>query len=96
MLCQIVKCCRYAEKTGRYVVVDTNYKSTISFHDDLDKYFSSRHEGLILGLEKIKKSYWGGKRNYSGFSKLAMMLNTSRPILMHLIEAQSEKVILPL
>ncbi len=58
MLCQIEKCCRYAEKTGRHVIVDTNYKNTISFHDDLGKYFSSQQEGLILGLDNIVESYW--------------------------------------
>ena len=60
MLCQIEKCCRYAEQTGRYVIVDTNYENSHYFHDDFDKYFLSAQRKLLLssrnvleGLEKM-------------------------------------------
>lgn len=48
MLCQVEKCCRYAERTGRTVVVDTNYAHSEYFNDDLDRYFASRQSRLLL------------------------------------------------
>jgi len=51
MLCQIEKCCRYAEKTHRIVIVDTNYKHSENFHEDLTHYFQSRQNRLFLSLD---------------------------------------------
>jgi hypothetical protein len=51
ILCQIEKCCRYAEKTHRIVIVDTNYKHSESFHENLSYYFESRQNRLFLSLE---------------------------------------------
>lgn len=45
---QIEKCCRYAEKSRRVVVVDTAYARSETFHDDLSEYFVSLQPGLIL------------------------------------------------
>jgi len=53
MLCQIEKCCRYAEKTNRIVVIDTNYKNSENFHDDFSLYFSSRQKKLRLTIDDI-------------------------------------------
>ncbi|KHF25091.1 hypothetical protein BOW37_11390 [Solemya velum gill symbiont] len=53
--------------------------------------------GLAQELEcGIVENHFGGKRNYSGFSRLAMQLNANRPILMHLIGAQSVNSLFPL
>jgi len=51
MLCQLEKCCRYAEQAGRHVIVDTNYKHSNYFNDDFGKYFSSTQRKLFLSLE---------------------------------------------
>ena len=45
---QIDKVCRYAERVGRIVVVDTNCQSTKFFKDDLSNYFVSRQPHLRL------------------------------------------------
>lgn len=49
-LCQIERCCRYAEHFGRTVIVDTAYAGGDSFHDDFARYFQSRQPRLILSL----------------------------------------------
>ena len=51
MLCQVEACCRYGERSGRSVIVDTNYAGSTYFRDDLRNYFRSRHGKLILGLD---------------------------------------------
>lgn len=51
MLCQIEKCCRYAEKTHRIVIVDTHYKHSENFHEELTHYFQSRQNRLFLSLK---------------------------------------------
>lgn len=50
MLCQIERCCRYAELFGRRVVVDTNYTNAIHFRDKFSSYFVSQQFGLELEL----------------------------------------------
>lgn len=50
MLCQIEKCCRYAEKTNRTVIVDANYQNSRNFHEDFSHYFQSRQNKLFLSL----------------------------------------------
>lgn len=48
MLVQIETCCRYADVTGRRVIVDTDYRNTANFRSPLSHYFVSRHRDLIL------------------------------------------------
>ena len=48
LLCQIERACRYGERFGREVVVDTNHPSTTYFHDDFSSYFESLQPGLVL------------------------------------------------
>jgi hypothetical protein len=48
MLCQVEKCCRYAERTDRTVIVDTNYRHSPYFKDDLSRYLGSRQSRLSL------------------------------------------------
>lgn len=48
MLCQIEKCCRYAELTSRTVIVDTAYAHSDYFRDKFSRYFSSRQRRLFL------------------------------------------------
>lgn len=50
MLCQIEKCCRYAETTARTVVVDTAYIHSDYFKDDFSRYFSSKQKRLIFSI----------------------------------------------
>lgn len=50
MLCQIEKCCRYAEVRARTVIVDTAYANSDYFKDQFSRYFSSRQKRLILSL----------------------------------------------
>ena len=52
-LMQIEKCCKYAELSGRRVVVDTNYHGSSTFHDVFSNYFTSRQRGLILDSAEI-------------------------------------------
>ena len=53
MLCQIEKCCQYADRFGRTVIVDTNFRSSESFHDKFSKYFVSLQSGLVLDADEI-------------------------------------------
>ncbi|MGE0724003.1 MAG: hypothetical protein AB7O45_06495 [Alphaproteobacteria bacterium] len=48
MLCQIERCCRYAERTGRTVVVEANFRPGRFFRDRLDRYFGSLQPRLLL------------------------------------------------
>jgi len=48
ILCQIEKCCKYAEIFDRRVVVDTNYSNAINFRDNFSNYFISMQERLEL------------------------------------------------
>ncbi|WP_395663398.1 hypothetical protein [Aestuariivirga sp.] len=48
MLNQIERCCRYAERFGRRVIVDTSYKGARTFRSPFYKYFVSMQEGLEL------------------------------------------------
>jgi hypothetical protein len=47
ILSQIEKCCRYAERTNRAVIVDTKFGAD-SFGDGFDRYFVSRQTQLFL------------------------------------------------
>jgi hypothetical protein len=48
MLNQIERCCRYAERFGRHVIVDTSYKEARTFRSPFCKYFVSKQDGLEL------------------------------------------------
>lgn len=52
MLCQIERCCRYAEQTGRTTIVDTNYQHSRYFKDELENYFISKSPNLILSANR--------------------------------------------
>jgi hypothetical protein len=52
MLCQIEKCCRYAETTNRVVIVDTVFDGALEFGDHLANYFKSRQSKLKLALDE--------------------------------------------
>jgi hypothetical protein len=56
ILCQIEKCCRYAERTGRVLLIDTNYEHASFFHDRFSNYFSSRQNGIVLDAENFPDS----------------------------------------
>lgn len=47
-LCEIERCCRYAQAHGRHVVVDSNYPYAKTFHDAFSNYFVSTQHNLIL------------------------------------------------
>jgi hypothetical protein len=57
MLCQIEKCCRYAERTDRVVIVDTNYRHSPYFRDDLSRYFVSRQAKLCLCAKEFQDRF---------------------------------------
>ena len=48
MLNQIERCCRYGERFGRRIIVDTDYKTARSFRSAFDKYFVSLQRNLEL------------------------------------------------
>jgi hypothetical protein len=56
MLCQIEKCCVYAKKENRTVIVDTDYSENETWHDSFDRYFTSTDDSLILSLKQIGDS----------------------------------------
>lgn len=51
ILCQIEKCCQYAEATARTVIVDTAYANSDFFRDKFSRYFYSKQRRLILSLD---------------------------------------------
>lgn len=51
ILCQIEKCCQYADKFNRVVIVDTAYVNSGSFWSPFSGYFISKRENLILDLK---------------------------------------------
>lgn len=53
MLCQIERCCRYAEKTRRIVVVDSDYAHSPFFREAFAQYFVSRQPRLILDARPL-------------------------------------------
>lgn len=54
ILCQIESCCRYAERFGRTVVVETDFHCTKSFRDDFSRYFVSLQDRLVLSANGIR------------------------------------------
>lgn len=57
MLSQIEKCCRYAERMHRVVVVDTAYTDHGSLGDDLSRYFASRQKKLLLTRRGLDQAF---------------------------------------
>ena len=55
MLVQIEKCCRYAELSGRTVIVDTNYEHSVYFKDNFSNYFKSKQRKLILNIDEHRE-----------------------------------------
>jgi len=53
MLCTIEAACRYAERFGRTVVVDTAFDGASHFRDRFSRYFVSRQADLLLDLEAV-------------------------------------------
>ena len=56
ILSQIEGCCRYAERTNRVVIVDTNFGAD-SFADEFDRYFMSRQTRLILSARNFHQVF---------------------------------------
>lgn len=52
MISQIERCCRYAERTDRTVIIDTKF-GTDSYGDEFDRYFVSRQGRLILSARDL-------------------------------------------
>ena len=65
MLCQIEKCCRFADKTGRSTIVDTAYEHSSSFQDSFDNYFVPRQRRLRLSIDGLRDRI-GGLSVYPG------------------------------
>ena len=53
IFCQIEKCCQYADKFGRIVVVDTAYEKSENFWDTFSNYFVSKQERLLLDAQTL-------------------------------------------
>lgn len=53
ILCQIERVCRYAERFGRTVYVDTDFPGALSFRDAFSRYFISRQNRLILDIAEV-------------------------------------------
>ena len=57
MLCQIELACRYAERFGRTVIVDTRYQSERYFRDSFSSYFVSLQNNLILDADGVRERF---------------------------------------
>ena len=53
MLCQIERCCRYAETHDRTVLIDTEYRNTRAFRDRFSRYFVSRQDRVVLKTDHL-------------------------------------------
>jgi hypothetical protein len=54
ILCQIERCCQYADRFRRTVIVDTNYHCARAFKDHFSRYFVSLRAGLVLNADEIR------------------------------------------
>jgi hypothetical protein len=54
MLCQIERCCRYAERYARTVVVETDYAHAAQFRAPFSNYFVSQQPRLVFGREALR------------------------------------------
>jgi len=57
MLCQIEKCCRYAERSGRTVIIDTNYKNSANFNAEFGLFFQSRQRKLLISINDFPTDF---------------------------------------
>ncbi|MGE0723049.1 MAG: hypothetical protein AB7O45_01670 [Alphaproteobacteria bacterium] len=53
ILCQIERCCRYAHRFDRTVVVETNFPRARFIRDRFDRYFASGDPRLVLSVEAV-------------------------------------------
>ncbi|MFO0991851.1 MAG: hypothetical protein U1E67_07975 [Hyphomicrobiales bacterium] len=56
MVSQIERCCRYAERTDRTVIVDTKFGAG-GYGDEFDRYFISRQRRLILSARDLHPAF---------------------------------------
>lgn len=56
MVSQIERCCRYAEKSSRTIIVDTKYGPE-NYGDEFDRYFLSRQSRLILSARDLNSRF---------------------------------------
>lgn len=57
MLCQIERACRYADRFGRTVIVETDHQGAIEFRDRFADYFVSRQRRLVLSAERVRHRF---------------------------------------
>lgn len=48
IMVQVEECCKYGERFGRIVIVDTDYQNSITFRDKFSNYFVSKQENFVL------------------------------------------------
>jgi hypothetical protein len=56
-LCQIELACRYAERFGRTVIVDTHTQSKRYFRDSFSNYFVSLQNNLVLDADGVRERF---------------------------------------
>jgi len=56
MVSQIERCCRYAERSSRTIIVDTKFGPD-SYGDEFDRYFLSRQSRLILSARDLNSQF---------------------------------------
>lgn len=57
MLCQIERCCRYAEMTGRGVIVDSESEGASHWGESLGHHVMSRQRRLWLSLHDVEEDF---------------------------------------
>ena len=57
MLCQVERCCRYAERFDRTVIVETDHQTATEFRDAFSNYFVSHDRRLILSAERFRGQF---------------------------------------
>ena len=84
MISQIGKCCRYGDRYGRLVVVDTDFAGAINFRAPFSDYFVSHDRNLVLssqglGLDDITSTLRADDEP-SGFD---FEKDSAEPVLVH-------------
>ena len=57
MLCQIERACRYGNRFGRTVIVETDHQCAFEFRDRFSDYFVSRQRRLVLSAERFRDQF---------------------------------------
>ena len=57
ILCQIELMHRYADRSGRILIVDTAYANSITFKDEMCNYFTSKESNLVLSARNLIESF---------------------------------------